>query len=157
MTLDLDTTLSLCCMLMPSLIAEWSFDKCTNASFFPLLSLLMGFDKLICVCVCSLSCLAHCANTLEFDPILITEMKMYVCLLHSVHFFFPLQPSNTASISARMQSIPDHPRTRTSGVHTRVQQEHFVTGCLLSGCLCQSQPTWITYFLTDSCLWDFCS
>lgn len=57
---------------------------------------------------------------LKFDPILITEMKIYAYLLHCS--LFPQQLSNPARFSVRMQSILDHPRTRTSGVDTRVKQ-----------------------------------
>lgn len=68
------------CMFIPlSLRAEWSFCKCTNASFLPLLSSLMSLDKL-CACMCVYVFVvrarpSHCANSLQFDPVLITQMK----------------------------------------------------------------------------------
>lgn len=94
MTLDLDATLSLCYMLVPCLRVESSFYKCTNASLFSLLSLLTGFDKLICVCACmhSLSCLIHCLQN-GWDISSLTQFlsQKWKCMpiYHTVHCNFP--------------------------------------------------------------------
>lgn len=112
-------------MFIPRLRVEGSFCKCTNASL-PLLSSVTGFDKLICVYVHSLSCLSHCANTLEFDPILILSQKWKDMPIHHTLWAFS-SPSLPILLSSQIQNSPDLPRTGTSAVHTRVQQEHFVT------------------------------
>lgn len=117
----------------------------------------------VCVCVYihSLSCLTHCANTLESDPVLILSQKWKDMPIHrSLHSF----TSPTFQPYSHLGPDPEHPRSPraggASGVHPRVQQEHFVTRWLLSGCPWQSRSRMdylFSYCICLSYLWDFCS
>lgn len=136
-----------------SVRTEGLFCKCINASFPPFLSSLTGFYKLICVFIHSLSCHSHCANTLEFDPILILSQKWEA---------MPVQYTARLYLS-NLDQVPEHlglPQKnlsvwRSPGMSVLTWWGWWRAG-MFSGHLWQSQPAWITYYLTDACLWDFC-
>ncbi len=104
-------------MFIRSLKVEWSFCECTNASFFPLLSSLAGFDKLICVRAYTPSPVSPTVQT----PSSLTQFLSYhrsekTCLSTALCAPLPLQPSDR---TPNLGPDPEHPRPPrgVSGVH----------------------------------------
>lgn len=140
-----------CYMVIPSLRVEWSFCKCTNASFPPLLSSLTGFDKLICVCVCvclcvrvyTLFCLTHCANTPVWPSSYHRNEKIFI---YTPPTFPPY------SILVRIQSISDHPRPgHLVSTNMCSRSISFQTGCSVVVCGRASQHGLLIFLLTLVC------
>lgn len=99
-------------MFIPSLRIGWSFCKCTNACFFPLLSLLTGFNKLICVRMYTPSPVSPTVQT----PSSLTQFLSYhrsekTCLSTALCVPLPLNPA------PNLGPDPQHPRPpRTGGI-----------------------------------------
>lgn len=152
-------------MFIPSLRVEWSFRKCTNASSFPLMSALTGFDKLICarVCVCvyTPSPVSPTVQTLSSLTQFLSQHRNEKISTTALCAPFT---SPTLRLFSHLGPHPEHPRpplTGASGVHPPGAAGAFpnrVAARRSSAAEPYSQRGLLfSYCVYISCLQDFCS